>query len=109
MPKPLILVAESDRFSARARTILGEVGQLHLGDLDRDALLREVRNCDVLWVRLRNRIDSQVMALAPRLKFIISATTGLNHIDLAEAQAHGIRVLSLRGETDFLREIRATA
>ena len=109
MSKPWILVAESDRFSSQAQAILRELGEFHLRDLDRDGLLREVVAAEILWVRLRNRIDSEVMALAPKLKVIVSPTTGLNHIDLAEAERRGIRVVSLRGETDFLKEIRATA
>jgi D-3-phosphoglycerate dehydrogenase len=40
---------------------------------------------------------------------IASPTTGLNHIDLREAELRGIRVISLRGETEFLDQIFATA
>ena len=36
-------------------------------------------------------------------------TTGLDHLDLEAAERRGVRVLALRGEIDFLREIRATA
>jgi D-3-phosphoglycerate dehydrogenase len=49
------------------------------------------------------------MAAAPRLKTIVTPTTGLNHIDLNEAHRRGITVLSLQGETEFLNDIRATA
>jgi len=109
VPEPCILVAESDRFAPSAQAILRGLGEVRMSDLERSALLRELADVDVLWVRLRNRIDREVMAVAPKLKFIISATTGLNHIELAEAERRGIGVLSLRGEVDFLREIRATA
>jgi len=108
-PELSILVAESDRFSPRAEAILGNLGRLQMSDLDRAGLLREVGHAQVLWVRLRNRIDEELIALAPKLKFIVSATTGLNHIDLDHATRRGIRVLSLRGEVDFLRQVRATA
>src|SRR5262245_1693674 len=49
------------------------------------------------------------MAAAPRLKTIVTPTTGLNHIDINEAHRRGITVLSLQGETEFLNNIRATA
>jgi D-3-phosphoglycerate dehydrogenase len=49
------------------------------------------------------------MAAAPRLRIIATPTTGLNHINLEEAESRGIWVLSLRGESDFLKNIRATA
>src|SRR6186713_112575 len=104
-----ILVSESDRFTPRAKAALLDLGEVRLADLDRFGLLRAVSDVDVLWVRLRNRIDREIMDLAPKLKFIVSPTTGLNHIDLAEAERRGIRVVSLRGQTGFLKEIRATA
>jgi D-3-phosphoglycerate dehydrogenase len=49
------------------------------------------------------------MAAAPHLTTIVTPTTGLNHIDLEEADRRGIRILSLRGEAEFLRDVRATA
>jgi D-3-phosphoglycerate dehydrogenase len=63
----------------------------------------------VLWIRLRHRIDRELLDAAPRLKIIVSPTTGLNHIDLSEAERRGIQVISLRGEHEFLRDVRATA
>ncbi len=107
--KPNILVAESLDFSKEAAALLRRLGRVTLGDMDRAKLLRAVGQADVLWVRLRHRIDTEVMEHAPRLKVIVSPTTGLNHIDLEEASRRGIRVLSLRGETEFLKTVHATA
>ncbi len=103
------LVAESSGFSTQAAALLRELGELMLADLSRGDLLRTVRGADVLWVRLRHRIDAEVFAAAPSLRIVVTPTTGLNHIDMEEAHQRGIRVLSLRGEVDFLREVRATA
>lgn len=104
-----LLVAESHRFSPAAAELLSRSFDVTLADLDRPSLLSSVAAAEILWVRLRNRIDADVMQAAPRLRAIVSATTGLNHIDLEEAERRNIRVLSLRGETDFLKEIRSTA
>lgn len=107
--KPRILVSESGGFSAQALALLCQAGELVLADLDRDGLLSAVKEANVLWVRLRHRIDAEIMAAAPCLKVIVTPTTGLNHIDLEEAGRRGIRVLSLRGASEFLRDVRATA
>ena len=45
----------------------------------------------------------------PKLRFVASPTTGLNHIDLAAAEAAGIAMLSLQGERAFLDRVPATA
>jgi D-3-phosphoglycerate dehydrogenase len=108
-PKLKILVAECRGFSSEAAALLREHGDLVLADLDRTGLLSAVKEADVLWIRLRHRIDAEVLAAAPRLKIIVTPTTGLNHIDLNEAHQRGIKVLSLQGETEFLNDIRATA
>lgn len=107
--RPTILVAESERFSPEAVAILERVGDVRLADLDRRGLLAAVRDAEVLWVRLRNRIDAEALDAAPRLRAIVTPTTGVNHIDVAQAERRGVRVLSLRGEETFLRDIRATA
>ena len=104
-----VLIAESEAFSRRAAEIVGAAGHVQLMHATRSQLLRALREIDVLWVRLGHRIDAEVMNTAPRLRYILSATTGLNHIDLVEAERRGIEVISLRGETEFLRGVHATA
>jgi D-3-phosphoglycerate dehydrogenase len=80
-----------------------------LKDLDRPGLLALVSEADILWVRLRHRIDGEVMKAAPKLRAIATPTTGLNHIDLAEARQRNIHVISLQGATQFLQNVYATA
>ncbi len=105
-----VVVAEGGGFNPEALALLRRHADVHVAaSADRRDLLAAVGDADVLWVRLRHRVDAEVMEAAPRLTVIVSPTTGLNHIDLAEAARRGIRVLSLRGETDFLNDVRATA
>jgi D-3-phosphoglycerate dehydrogenase len=79
------------------------------GDYTRDELLHRLADVDVLWVKLRHHVDREVLERAPVLRWIATPTTGLNHIDGEEAARRGIDVVSLRGESAFLRNIRATA
>ncbi len=104
-----ILVAESTGFPTEARVALSRLGEVTLADLDFAQLWNVISEFDVIWVRLRHRIDAKLLARASRLKAIISPTTGLNHVDVEEATRRGIAVLSLRGETDFLKNVHATA
>lgn len=108
-PSLRVLIAESFGFSPEAVATVRRVGEVVLADLDRPGLLAAVTGADVLWVRLRHAIDAEVLDRGVRLSYIVTPTTGLNHIDLAAAEHRGIEVLSLRGEREFLRNVRATA
>jgi D-3-phosphoglycerate dehydrogenase len=107
--KPTLVMSESVGFAPEALSLLRRHFNVKMLDADRQGLLAAVRRADVLWVRLRHRIDAGILASAPKLKVIASPTTGLNHIDQDETEKRGINILSLRGETEFLREVRATA
>lgn len=107
--KPQILVAESRRFSPEAAELLENAGVVTFADLEEEELAEAVAGFDILWVRLRTRVSSEIMGSAKGLRAIVTPTTGLNHIDLEEASKRKIAVLSLRGEVEFLREVRATA
>lgn len=107
--KPRVLNAEPDRYSPRARAALQEVAEVVEEALDREALLRRVPDFDALIVRLAHRVDREVLAAGTRLRAVATATTGLDHVDLAAARERGVEVLSLRGEHEFLRSVSATA
>jgi D-3-phosphoglycerate dehydrogenase len=108
--KPVnILNAEPLGYSAEARSMLAELGKVVEKEMSRSQLLQELSEFDVLIVRLANQIDREIIDAGRRLRAIVTATTGLDHIDIAYARERGIAVLSLRGETDFLKTVRATA
>jgi D-3-phosphoglycerate dehydrogenase len=104
-----ILVAEGEGFSPRALVALEALGDVRVGDLDRPGLAAAVHDVDVVFVRLRNRVDGALLDGAPALRAVVRPTTGLDHLDLEALDARGVAVLSLRGETDFLRTVTATA
>ena len=104
-----ILNAEPEYYSPAARMILERLGTVTDGPFPRPELIARLPDIDVLIVRLGHQVDRAMLEPASRLKVIVSATTGLDHIDTVFAEKKGIAVLSLRGETEFLRSIPATA
>ena len=104
-----ILNAEPLGYSPEAGSILAKLGKIIEKKMSRSQLLKELGDIDVLIVRLANQIDREVINAGRRLRAIVTATTGLDHIDVAYARERGITVLSLRGETEFLKHVRATA
>lgn len=104
-----ILVAESADFSPAAARILESAADVTWADVDSRSLADLLPGHDLLWVRLRSRIDKATLTAAPKLRAVATPTTGLTHIDLQAASEQGIAIISLRGEIEFLRTIRATA
>lgn len=104
-----ILNVEPEGYSPIAQQVLEGLGDVTSSEMSREELLEQVRDADVLITRLLHSIDAEVIDAGRRLRAIVTATTGLDHIDTAYAASRGVRVLSLRGETEFLRSITSTA
>ncbi|MEM1177061.1 MAG: NAD(P)-dependent oxidoreductase [Acidobacteriota bacterium] len=105
---PRILNAEAKNYCDAARRILRSLGPLEEGQHDRGHLLSRLYDVEVLIVRLGHKVDRELLEAAPALRAVVSATTGLDHIDLDAARERGVEVLSLRGEVDFLESVVAT-
>lgn len=104
-----ILLTEPDAYSPIALSRLRELGEVDTAPVSQSDLAERLKEVDILLVRLGLRITSEVIERAERLLAVVSPTTGLDHIDVDAARAKGIEVLSLQGETHFLRNIPATA
>ena len=64
---------------------------------------------DILIVRLARMIDKTVLSKFPNLDLVVTATTGLDHIDIDELDRQGVKLVSLRGQNKFLNSIPSTA
>ena len=108
MKTHIIILTEPKGYSEKAIATLRELGPVYAWQ---EAVKKPkiLRSADIIVVKLGMRISKKVMDRLPNLKFIATSTTGLNHIDLEEADGRGIRIVSLRGEAKFLKTITPTA
>ncbi|RXP52737.1 hypothetical protein EC396_10910 [Lutibacter sp. HS1-25] len=67
-----------------------------------------LKQCDIFWFRLNHKLTRSILK-GVKCKYILCAVTGLDHIDIKSCEEFGIKVISLKNEFEFLREIRATA
>jgi D-3-phosphoglycerate dehydrogenase / 2-oxoglutarate reductase len=104
-----ILIAEPLDFSAEAVRALESVGEVTLVQTDRTQFGKALQEYDVVWFRLAHRVDRAMLDDALRCRVLATPVTGLDHIDLKACEERGIRVVSLRGEVEFLDQVRATA
>ena len=100
-------IIEPQDFSLRALTLLNDLGNVSkfesgkIGDFLADK--------EIIFVRLNYYFDNHILSNAKNLKYICTPTTGLNHLDLDYLRKKNIKVISLKGEFDFLSDIRATS
>ncbi len=104
-----ILIAEPENFSIKALSKLQDIATVDCRDIDQREIRRALEEYDVIWVRLRLHIRREDFPKKLRCKFVVSATTGTDHLDLDGLQKCGVNVLCLREERDFLETIGVTA
>jgi D-3-phosphoglycerate dehydrogenase len=107
MSKINILNIEPGNYSPSAIKLLEGTGDVIYTDSDQSE--PDLTDVDILITRLHYSINEGFLKTANRLKVIATATTGLDHIDLDYAREKNIAVISLKGETDFLKNVTATA
>ena len=75
----------------------------------REELLALIGDFDAYICTLRIPVDAGILARAPRLRVLGTASTGTDHLDLRLLEQRGIAVLSLKNDLALLERISATA
>ena len=86
----------SDMIDAKGIEILKNHGLKvdYKPDIDKDELLRIVKDYDVLIVRSRTKVRKDIIDAADRLRIIARVGVGLDNIDVDYAKSKGIKVLN---------------
>lgn len=102
--KPEFLLNEPNGFPVEAIDRLQVLGPVHRSDsvYPKDKI-------NVVFVRLREKIGREFHNKHPALRYIVSPTTGVDHLDLHYFEQVDVEVLCLRSRTAFLDHIHATA
>jgi len=103
-----VVILEPEGYNPEALALYGELGSVSATRLEGEARRAALRDAEVIVIRLGD-VRADLLAEAPNLKVIASPTTGLNHIDLAEVERRGIRIVSLKGRRDITEKIYATS
>lgn len=99
-------ILEPKDFSPNAFAVLKTFGEVAI--YDGGDIIAFLKPLDALFTRLAFNIDKRFLQNAPNLRWLCAPTTGHTHIDENALAEHGVRLLSLRGEREFLDTIRAT-
>ncbi len=104
-----IVVTEPYLMAAEVRDALAALGEVSYGPFSSEDLAEQMADCEVLMVRLGRYIGETLLIAAPKLRFVVSATTALDHIDLKAVSARNVRVISLRDCPSAIQDVTATA
>ncbi|MCK4405708.1 MAG: hydroxyacid dehydrogenase [Hadesarchaea archaeon] len=104
-----ILVTEPKTYDDENIAMLKEIGNVECRRMNRKELLKRIENFEILVIRMETRIDKELINRAKKLKIIATGTTGLDHIDVAYAEQKNVRVISLKGAIELLKNVPSTA
>jgi D-3-phosphoglycerate dehydrogenase len=108
--KMKLVITESEDFSEKAILELKKYFEVEVLNLfSEEELLEKIKDADAIFIRLRFKLSKEILSKATSLQYILTATTGLDHIDVDYFEQKGGQVISLKGETDFLGTIPSTA
>ncbi|MEO1263473.1 MAG: NAD(P)-dependent oxidoreductase [Bacteroidota bacterium] len=102
-------MAETKDFSPKVLQMLHDHFYVTTGSVKKEHLKQRLNEVDIFWFRLAYQLKSDVISADTKCKFLVSPVTGIDHIDEELCHQYGIRIICLRGEKEFLKEVRATA
>jgi D-3-phosphoglycerate dehydrogenase len=102
-------IVEAGDFSKHALNVLESAGVVRIYEPELQPLQEFITDKHALFVRLRHYWGSELLQEAKSLSYLCTPTTGLTHIDTEYTSAKKINIISLKGETEFLKTISATA
>lgn len=104
-----IRIAEDKDFNLKVLDYLKQYAEVDLASCKAEELPSIFDKYDVFWFRLGFIIDHSLIVNSKRVKIIATPVTGIDHIDEKACSEKGIQIACLRGENEFLKDIRATA
>jgi D-3-phosphoglycerate dehydrogenase len=109
MDKLIAHISGIDTLSKNAFEVLTSLSSVEYQVLKTDDdLKKSLNSCDIFWFRLNHNLTRNILKDV-RCSYILCAVTGLDHIDVKACEEFGIKIISLKGEKEFLKEVRATA
>lgn len=93
-----------------ARQVAGDKANVRLVAADPGEVTEALKTASaVLDASMRVKITDQMIAVAPNLRIISTATTGSDHIERNEIERRGISVRTLKEDKELLRNITPAA
>lgn len=79
-----ILVTESKNLSNETKGLIKKIGKTDFLEINQNKLQEIIKYYDIIIIGLSIKINSKIIKKTENLKYILSPTTGLNHLDIEE-------------------------
>jgi len=111
--KPNILVITPTRHIKGVDKNLRRLGNIsYFDDPSFEELVNNVKDVNAIFTnpnKTKIYLDKNIFKFAKRLRFICTASTGTNHINLEHTDEFGIKVISLTNQRSVINRISSTA
>jgi len=101
-----LICPHKDLFSDYAKNELSKKFKTNFVNISQNKFDKVFHKYEIILLRhsinLKYKVDTKI-------KYIISPTTGINHIDKRYFKKKNIKIIILRGELNFLRKVNSTA
>lgn len=107
-----VLHLEPERYGPDERAPIEAVADVHYEAItDQEAFRAALATggYDAVFVRVGIAVGADELAAAHGLRWVVTPTTGLDHLDLAALAAAEVEVIALKGAIHLLRTVHATA
>ena len=104
-----ILITESRDYNPEALATYSKYGDLIAIDGNTEEIFAHLPSVEVIVVRIKHYLDQRFFEAGKQLRYIVTPTTGLTHIDQKCASAHSVQIFSLKEDAKFLKTVTATA
>lgn len=109
MSKPKLRLVEAEDFSLEVIDFIKKIAELEIAPCKQSEIKLVLETYDIFWFRLGFQIKAEDLSEKTKCKIIATPVTGIDHIDEKACAERGIKIVCLRGEKEFLKEVRATA
>ena len=98
-------ILEREYFSSKVITQLNEIGEVKFYSQNEN-LAEFLDDKQIIYTRLKYFFNKRLLDYSKNLKFLVSPTTGLNHIDIDYCQKIGVEYMHIpsRDQCNWIRD-----
>jgi D-3-phosphoglycerate dehydrogenase / 2-oxoglutarate reductase len=104
-----VLCPEPESFSKEGLDFASNIFTLTAKTMDKDLFESNLKYFDGILIRFNTKISKKLLSKNKNIRFILSPTTGLDHIDAEYCKRKKIKIYHIKNDMAFLKQLPGTA